>query len=112
MTLNGRGDVPIVSSGVFNAASFVPDTLVAPGSLVTIFGNKLATGSTGLTGQQPFPSELGGTQVLLGGVSLPLLYASDGQINAQAPYDLPLNVPTQLVVRRPAALSIPADRSP
>ena len=44
---------------------------------------------------------------MLGGNSLPLLYASDGQINAQAPYDLPLNVPTQLVVQRSGALSVP-----
>jgi uncharacterized protein (TIGR03437 family) len=107
VTLNGRGDVPIVSAGVFNAASFLPDTPVAPGSLLTIFGSKLATGSTGQAGQQPYPSDLGGTEVLLGGKSLPLLYASDGQINAQAPYDLPLNVPTQIVVQRSGALSVP-----
>jgi uncharacterized protein (TIGR03437 family) len=107
VTINGRGDVPIVSAGVYNAASFLPNTPVAPGSLVTIFGNKLSNGSGGQTGQQPFPSDLGGTEVLLGGVALPLLYASDGQINAQAPYDLPLNVPTQLVVRRGDAISIP-----
>ncbi len=95
------------SSGVVNAASFVADTPVAPGGLVTVFGSKLAADSTGVTGQQPFPSELGGTQVLLGSAVLPLLYASDTQINAQAPFDLPLNVPTQLVVRRGTALSIP-----
>jgi uncharacterized protein (TIGR03437 family) len=107
VTLNGRGDVPIVSTGVFNAASFVLDTLVSPGSLVTIFGSKLTTGSAGQAGQQPLPQELSGTQVLLNGTPLPLLYASDGQINAQAPYDLPLNVPTQLVVQRSGALSVP-----
>jgi adhesin/invasin len=90
VTPNGRGDVPIVSSGVLNAASFISETPVAPGGLVTVFGSKLAPDSIGLTGQQPFPSELGGTQVLLGGAVLPLLYASDTQINAQAPFDLPL----------------------
>jgi uncharacterized protein (TIGR03437 family) len=107
VTINGRGDVPIVSSGAVNAASFVSDTPVAPGGLVTIFGDKLTADSSGVTGQQPFPSQLSGTQVLLGGVALPLLYASGSQINAQAPFDLPLNVPTQLVVQRGSALSIP-----
>jgi uncharacterized protein (TIGR03437 family) len=107
VTINGQGDVPIVKSGAVNAASFASDTPVAPGGLVTIFGDKLAPDATSVTGQQPFPAQLGGTQVLLGGVALPLLFASDKQINAQAPFDLPLNVPTQLLVQRGTAISVP-----
>jgi uncharacterized protein (TIGR03437 family) len=43
----------------------------------------------------------------LGNTTLPLLYASDGQINAQVPYDIAINVPNQLVVRRGNAISVP-----
>jgi uncharacterized protein (TIGR03437 family) len=107
VTLTARGDVPIVGSGaIFNAASFTSNAPVAPGGLITIFGSKLADGSP-QAGELPLPSQLSGTQVLLGNTSLPLLYASDGQINAQVPYDIAINVPNQLVVRRGNALSVP-----
>jgi uncharacterized protein (TIGR03437 family) len=45
--------------------------------------------------------------VRLGDRSLPLLYASDNQINAQLPYDVAVNTDLQLTVRRGGALSVP-----
>ena len=108
VTLNGRGDVPIVLSGtIYNAASFAANTLVAPGGLITIFGSMLSAGTPAQANQTPLPSQLAGTQVLLGNASLPLLYASDSQINAQVPYDIVVNVPNQLVVQRGNAISVP-----
>jgi uncharacterized protein (TIGR03437 family) len=108
VTFGAPSSVPIVSSGgVLNAASFAGSTPVAPGSLIAIFGANLATGNPGQSAVAPLPIRLGATQVLLAGRALPLLFASDGQINAQAPFDLPVNVPSQLVVQTGNALSVP-----
>jgi uncharacterized protein (TIGR03437 family) len=108
VTFGPASGVPIVTSGgVLNAASFAASSTVAPGSLISIFGASLASGSTGQAAPVPLPIQLSGTQVRLAGRVLPLLYASNGQINAQAPFDLPVNVPSQLVVQAGDALSVP-----
>jgi uncharacterized protein (TIGR03437 family) len=91
---------------VANAASFDRNTVVAPGGLVTIFGSDLADG-TGVATSIPLDTQLATTQVLLGGTPLPLLYVSQGQINAQVPYDLSINTQHQIVVQRGTALSVP-----
>jgi uncharacterized protein (TIGR03437 family) len=50
---------------------------------------------------------MGGTEVDLGGIPLPLLYSSAGQINAQVPFGLSGNTQYQVVVRRGSVLSVP-----
>ena len=65
-----------------NGASFTPQ--VAPGGLVSIFGQGLSTG-TGQATSLPLPIELAGTTVTVNGIQLPLIYASPSQINAQLP---------------------------
>ena len=97
----------IFTGGVVNAASSQLDTPVAPGAMVTIYGENLASGQGTLAPSVPRPTELDGTEVKLGEKSLPLLYASSGQVNAQIPYDLPLNTNHHLVVRRGETLSTP-----
>src|SRR5262249_30378162 len=62
--------------------------------------------SIGQGDDMPLATSLGNTEVRLGERRLPLLYASDTQINAQLP-DVPVNTELQLVVRRGAALSVP-----
>jgi len=62
---------------------------VAPGSIVSIYGSDLATGSTSAT-TLPLPTNLGGTSVTVTDSSgaqtaLPLFYASAKQINAEIP---------------------------
>jgi uncharacterized protein (TIGR03437 family) len=62
---------------------------VAPGSIVSIYGSDLATGSTSAT-TLPLPTKLGGTSVTVTDSSgtqtaLPLFYASSKQINAEIP---------------------------
>jgi uncharacterized protein (TIGR03437 family) len=86
----------VASGGVLQAASFVPGAPIAPGSIVSIFGSNLAD-----------PQGQDATQVLLGNLPLPLIYASLGQLNAQVPYDVPLNTQYQLSVQRGNALSAP-----
>ncbi|MCX6590987.1 MAG: metallophosphoesterase [Acidobacteria bacterium] len=75
---------PVLSSerAFVNAASF--SSAVAPGSLVTIFGEGLAN-DTATAQVTPLPRDLSGTTVTLNDVAVPLVYVSPGQINAQVP---------------------------
>lgn len=102
-----NSEPPVVfAGGVVNAASLVGSAPVAPGSFISIFGSKLAT--TPATEESlPLKPTLGVTTVTLGGVVLPLQHASDGQINAVVPYNLPLNTPQSMLIRRGTALSVP-----
>ena len=95
----------VADGGVANGASFAREAPVAPGTIVTIFGSQLADG-TASANQTPLDSTLGGTQVFLSDRALPLLYTSDGQINALIPYDVNVDTPLQLRVRRGTAESI------
>ncbi len=72
---------------VVDAASFVPGP-VAPGSLISIFGERLAT-STAQASALPLPNTLGGASVQINGVDAPLLFVSPGQLNLQVPWTLP-----------------------
>jgi len=98
---------PVVAPGaLLHAASFAASAPVAPGGLVTLFGANMADKASG-AGSYPLPSTLEGTEVMLGGQALPLLYSSAGQINAQVPYGLTPNTQHQVVVRRGSVLSVP-----
>ncbi len=75
-------------AGVRNAAGQGPENVVAPGSLISVFGANLApyfeAGPTG-----PILSQaLAGVSVTVGNRILPLLFVSPDQINAQLPKDL------------------------
>jgi uncharacterized protein (TIGR03437 family) len=84
--------------GLVNGASFAPLINVAPGSIVSVFGGNLAT-SNGNLASFPLPTVLGGIKLSLGGEDMPLFYAGTGQVNAQVPFDLPVNAQTSLVAR-------------
>jgi uncharacterized protein (TIGR03437 family) len=106
-TLAANAAVPSVSTGgVVNAANFVANQPLAPGTFGAIFGANLAQS---LVGSSTFPlsTQLGDTSVILNGEQLPLLFASTGQINTILPYDLPVNSTQQLVVQRGTSISIP-----
>lgn len=90
--------------GVVNAASFAPNINVAPGSIVSAFGGNLAT-SNGNAASFPLPTVLGGIKLSMGGEDMPLFYSGTGQINAQVPFDLPINATTSLVARSMGAAS-------
>ncbi|HEY1342467.1 MAG TPA: hypothetical protein VGF59_33415 [Bryobacteraceae bacterium] len=77
---NPQAAPQVPANGIVNTANYHPD--IAPGGLISIFGRNLATpASTGL----PLPLLLGGACVTLNNAALPLLAASEGQINAQVP---------------------------
>jgi uncharacterized protein (TIGR03437 family) len=69
---------------------------VAPGSLISIYGSNLTTGTAENT-SFPLPMQLAGLSVKVNGIPGPLLYASPGQINAQVPYEASLG-PTTVTV--------------
>ncbi len=87
----GRGDSvrgQLAAAGLqiraVNGASFVAGDL-APGSLISIFGESLANGTAGAAAL-PLPLELAGASVSINGVPAPLLFASPNQINLQIPW--------------------------
>ena len=105
-------DVPVAVDGttiaplgtLVDAASLERNAPVAPGGLVTIFGEKLAA-RTSVAERLPLPAELAGTRVTIGGRTLPLAYASESQLNVQIPYELPVNSEQQLVIQREGTVS-------
>jgi uncharacterized protein (TIGR03437 family) len=97
---------PVVPAGsAVHGATFAAARPIAPGSLFSIFGADLA-GSTQAASRFPLPAALAGATVSLGGLTAPLLYASAGQLNAQAPFELPAG-DANLVVHNGAAAAPP-----
>jgi uncharacterized protein (TIGR03437 family) len=77
--------------GVANAAGFQLSSLVAPGELVSIYGVGLGPKrgvSSNFNTDGKLPRNLSGTQVFFDGISAPLLYASDEQVNAVVPFSV------------------------
>jgi uncharacterized protein (TIGR03437 family) len=97
--------VPIVNSGgVVSTASYAASP--APGALISIFGAALAGSSAAATGL-PLTDQLETTQLAIGGVSAPLLYVGDTQINALVPYGLQTNAKYTIIAQRGTAISSP-----
>lgn len=98
---------PVIGTGaVVNGASFAAQAPLAPGSLISLFGTQLAEGQGSASGV-PLPSSLGGSSLLIAGQIAPLLFASDGQVNAVVPYGIAVNTPQQVVVSRASSISVP-----
>lgn len=72
---------PTITS-IVNAASM--DSAVAPGSLVSVFGNNLSPTSIA-TSQIPLPTAIGQSCLTANGQAIPMLFVSPQQINAQLP---------------------------
>jgi uncharacterized protein (TIGR03437 family) len=81
--------IPYVSeSGVRNAVGMTPETGVASGSLISIYGASLADRFEAST-SNPLAQSLAGAVVFVEDRVLPLVYVSPEQINAQLTSDLP-----------------------
>ncbi len=85
---------PVISTPgtcrVLNGASF-REGPVAPGEIVSIFGENLAEVTSGaglLTGQGTIATTRAGVQVLFNGIAAPLFYVGSSQINVQVPYEV------------------------
>jgi len=95
--------VPIVNSGgVVSTASYAASP--APGTLISIFGTELA-GSTAQAHSLPLPDQIGNTQLAIGGVTVPLLFVSETQVNALVPYGLQTNAKYTVIVQRGNSIS-------
>ena len=96
--------------GVFNAGSYAPVTApVSPGSLTTLFGTALSSG-TAVASSFPFPKLLGGAEVLVNNVPAPLYAVSPGQISFLIPYaatGTSVNVAVRTAGSTAAAVEVP-----
>jgi uncharacterized protein (TIGR03437 family) len=87
VTLN-VGTPLINAGGVVNAASYASGVSVAPGSIASLFGVRLATATVSAPGL-PLPTALAGTQVFVNGstTGAPLFSVAPTQINFQMPVE-------------------------
>jgi uncharacterized protein (TIGR03437 family) len=89
---------PVSGTGVFlnpqaivNAANNIPFTAqVSPGELVSAYGSGLAAQTTTAT-SLPFPTTLGGVQVMVNGTAAPIYYVSPTLVSFVIPFTAPDN---------------------
>ena len=82
------GDVSLPAlnaDGVVEGAGFTPLRPLAPGGIISLFGERFA-GENTFNSEIPLERELGGVSVRIGGQDAPLYFAGPGQINAQMPF--------------------------
>jgi len=95
LTMNGPHSVvanlqsaPAISpAGIVSAAGATPDGTVAPGSIISIYGQNLA-GALQLGPSDPLSQTIGNVTVSANNILMPLMFVSPGQINAQVPVEL------------------------
>jgi uncharacterized protein (TIGR03437 family) len=73
-------------AGIVNAASFVAGQPVAPGSIVAIFGQQLAS-QLAQADTVPWSTSRANVSVTFNGVAAPIQFVSPSQINAQVPWE-------------------------
>ncbi len=106
----------VFSGGVINNASYTKGQVVAPGSVVSIFGSGLAAATLSFD-TIPLSATLGSTTVLFNGEPAPLYFVGAdvegtapnlyGQINAQLPWDLSISGPVNVTVKNGSVTSAP-----
>lgn len=86
----------ILDGGAIIHAGLTND--VSPGSLADIYGARMATSTVTASFGAKLPTTLGGVQVLVKGVPVPLLYVSPDFIIMQIPYETPIGIAQVSVV--------------
>jgi uncharacterized protein (TIGR03437 family) len=98
--IRARQEPPVVeAAGVVSAAGFQSHVPLAPGSMISVFGERLAEATEGASAL-PLPAQMGSTRLVMGGRVLPLLFVSPNQINALVPDGIEFNTRHQLLVQR------------
>lgn len=83
----GAGAPVAFFKGAVNNATFAGGDVLAPGSIVSLFGELLTAKLPAKFAAAPLPTTLGGARILVNGKQAPLYYASPGQVNFQLPFD-------------------------
>lgn len=91
--------------GSVSGADFAPRAALAPGGILSVFGQNLAT--TAQASALPLPRVLGGMALNIGGIDVPLFYSSSGQINAQVPVELTPNRKHAVVAKVGTKVTVP-----
>jgi uncharacterized protein (TIGR03437 family) len=113
-SFNSQKDPPTLTQGsVGSAASFVPYAALAPGGIISIYGDRLAD-NTASNQTLPLPTSMGNAQVIIAGQSVPLFYVSQTQVNALVPFGLTPNTTHQILIERGLTYSqpVPIDVGP
>ncbi len=101
---------PRITVGDFSNAASGLSVGIAPGMIVTIRGDSIGPALPllfNLNEKKTISADLQGTQVLFDGVAAPLLYVSNQQINAVAPYSLAGKNSTEVIVVSQGQGSLP-----
>ena len=104
----GLGDpspAPLLAAAV-SGASFAANVPLAPGSIISLFGQNLTSG-TEPASTLPLTTTLAGATAIMAGQQLPLLYAAGGQVNALVSSGININTSQQILIQRGNAYSIP-----
>ena len=86
-------------AGIVGAASPVSFQPLAPGSIFSIYGDRLAETAQAASAI-PLPSQLGNATVVIGDKVAPLYFGSQQQVNAVVPFELNTGTTYDLVVQR------------
>jgi uncharacterized protein (TIGR03437 family) len=103
--LGASSMAPVLRAAV-NGATFAANAPLSPGSIISLFGLNLGNG-TASAESVPLGTTLADASVMMAGNTLPLLYGSNGQINAVVSAGINTNTSQQIVLQRDNALSIP-----
>ncbi len=99
------GGVYLNPTGVLNSASSAPFTAgVSRGELITLVGTNIGPSKLQVAPSVPFPTKLGGVQVLVNNIAAPIYYVSAGQVAALVPYETASSV-AQIQVSNNGTLS-------
>jgi trimeric autotransporter adhesin len=106
-TLQQNDQVPAITAGaVANEGLAPPQAPIPPGAIISVSGKSFSFSSTSAN-RLPLGVDLSGTEVLLAGRTLPLIYSSAGLIRAVVPYDIDIDSQYSLLVSRDNAISGP-----
>ena len=86
-------EVPATGAPIAGAQGAVNNTIyeqgdnIAPGAIVSLFGEQLTTGTPVGASHVPLDTQMGGARVLVNDVPAPLFYVAYNQINFQLPFE-------------------------
>ena len=104
---SGGTVLPVLfNEGIVEGAGFTPLRPLVPGGIVSLFGSNLAPATAAAT-QIPLERELQQVSVRIGNVDAPLYFVSEGQINAQIPFEVQTGDTVPIVINNGGLLTAP-----